>query len=60
VWMRGGAGSGKTRQALDQARRLGAEGQRVALLCYSRGLAEFLRRYVRAWSYRVRPAFVGE
>jgi len=60
VEVRGGAGSGKTWLALEQARRLGADGERVALLCYSRGLAEFLRRYVQGWSYRLRPAYVGE
>lgn len=35
----GGAGSGKT--WLAQARRLSADGQRVALMCYSRGLARW-------------------
>ena len=60
VEVRGGAGSGKTWLALEQARRLGADGKRVAMLCYSRGLAEFLRRYVHGWSHRLRPAYVGE
>jgi len=46
VDIRGGAGSGKTWLALEQAKRLGGNGQRVALTCYSRGLAEFLRRTV--------------
>ena len=44
VEVRGGAGSGKTWLAMEQARRLTADGQRVALLCYSRGLAAYLRR----------------
>ena len=46
VEIRGGAGSGKTWLAVEKARRLAAEGKRVALMCYSRGLAEFLKRRV--------------
>ena len=61
VEIRGGAGSGKTWLAVEKARRLTAAGQRVALLCYSRGLAEFLRRRVAAEpNPRRRPAYVGE
>ena len=43
VEIRGGAGSGKTWLAVEQARRLSREGKRVALTCYSRGLAAWLR-----------------
>ena len=62
--MRGGAGSGKTVLALQQAKELtrggqGRKPQRVALLCYSIGLAEHLRRQVATWDRRHRPAFVG-
>jgi hypothetical protein len=64
--VRGGAGTGKTVLALRQAREL-ARGdathhrpaQRVALLCYSLGLAEHLRREVETWPRRQRPAYVG-
>jgi len=60
VEVRGGAGSGKTWLALEQARRLSRDGRRVALLCYSRGLAAFLERRVRAFSHRRDvPAYVG-
>ena len=60
VEVRGGAGSGKTWLALEQARRLSHDGRRVALLCYSRGLAAFLERRVRAFSHRRDvPAYVG-
>ena len=38
----GGAGTGKTWLALEQARRRAKAGDRVALLCYSRGLARYL------------------
>jgi superfamily I DNA/RNA helicase len=60
VEVRGGAGSGKTWLAVEQARRLTAEGKRVALLCYSRGLAAYLRRHVETLPRRQRPAYVGE
>ncbi|MGN6088953.1 MAG: NERD domain-containing protein [Actinomycetales bacterium] len=55
----GGAGSGKTWLALEQARRLTKQGQRVALLCYSRGLATFLQRRVAVLPGSERPAYVG-
>ncbi len=65
VEVRGGAGSGKTVLALQKAKDLtrgvgdGARRERVALLCYSIGLAEYLKRVVAGWDRRHRPAFVG-
>lgn len=60
VEVRGGAGSGKTWLALEQARRLTADGKRVALVCYSRGLAAYLQRSVAALpNRRHRAAYVG-
>lgn len=60
VEVRGGAGSGKTFMAMEQARRLANQGQRVALICYSHGLASYLKRITGAWSRRQRPDYVGE
>lgn len=60
VDVRGGAGSGKTFMATEQARRLAADGQRVALVCYSHGLASYLKRITSTWSHRQRPDYVGE
>jgi hypothetical protein len=60
VEIRGGAGSGKTFLAVEQARRLSAKGQRVALVCYSHGLASYLKRITANWSRRQQPAYVGE
>ncbi len=57
--IRGGAGSGKTWLALEQARRLARTGDRVALLCYSRGLGGYFQRVTSQWSRRERPAYVG-
>ncbi|OBK34234.1 nuclease [Mycobacterium sp. 1245111.1] len=60
VEIRGGAGSGKTFLAVEQARRLSAEGQRVALVCYSHGLASYLERITAKWRRRQQLAYVGE
>lgn len=60
VEVRGGAGTGKTWLAVEQARRLAQAGQRVALVCYSRGLASFLERRVATFpNRRHRPDYVG-
>ncbi|NUR07688.1 MAG: AAA family ATPase [Nocardioidaceae bacterium] len=64
VEVRGGAGSGKTVLALQQAKELtrgraDRRSERVALLCYSIGLAEHLKRQVATWHRKDRPAFVG-
>ncbi len=53
----GGAGTGKTWLAMAQAKRLAKEGKQVALVCYSRGLAAFLRREAADWPKP--PAYVG-
>lgn len=55
----GGAGSGKTWLALEQARRRARAGERVGLLCYSRGLGRYLERITQTWPSRDRPAYVG-
>lgn len=60
VEIRGGAGSGKTFMALEQARRLAQQGQRVALICYSHGLASYLKRITAGWKRRHQPGYVGE
>jgi hypothetical protein len=60
VEVRGGAGSGKTFLAVEQARRLSAQGQRVALVCYSHGLASYLERITATWRRRQQLAYVGE
>ncbi|OCL37136.1 nuclease [Tessaracoccus lapidicaptus] len=64
IEVRGGAGSGKTVLALTQAKQLsrgqgGRAPERVALLCYSIGLASYFRREVAGWPRKHRPAFVG-
>jgi hypothetical protein len=44
VLIKGGAGTGKTILALQEARRLAAEGRKTLLCCYSQHLANDLRR----------------
>ena len=58
VEIRGGAGSGKTWLAVEQARRLSVAGQRVGLLAYSRGLSTYLQRRVEELDRKHRPAYV--
>ncbi|MGE2718439.1 NERD domain-containing protein [Mycolicibacterium celeriflavum] len=60
IEVRGGAGSGKTFLAMEQARRLAQRGQRVALVCYSHGLASYLERISATWPRRQQPGYVGE
>lgn len=55
----GGAGTGKTFLAMHQARRLTRDGKRVALVCYSRGLARYFERLTATWPRREQPAYVG-
>lgn len=55
----GGAGTGKTWLALEAARRRARAGDRVALMCYSRGLGRYLERTTSTWPARERPAYVG-
>ena len=50
VAVRGGAGTGKTVLALEQARRLAAEGHAVLLTCFNRALADWLQRAAAAAS----------
>jgi hypothetical protein len=62
--IRGGAGSGKTVLAMQQARdlasgRLLGQRKRVAVVCYSYGLATYLRKSLLVGSASKRPAFVG-
>jgi len=64
VEVRGGAGSGKTVLAMTQARQLskgvhGIPSRRVALICYSIGLAQWFTRMLAKAPRKEQPAFVG-
>lgn len=55
----GGAGNGKTWLAVEKAKRLCREGERVGLFCYNKGLGMHLKRRVDKWRQR-KPEFTGE
>jgi superfamily I DNA/RNA helicase len=57
--VKGPAGTGKTFLALEQTKRLCAGGLKIALICYSNGLAQYLKREVSAWPTNEQPKFVG-
>ena len=52
----GGAGTGKTVLAMEIARRLASQGQRVLLVCFNRYLGRFLHEL--AWQEKVAPGKV--
>ena len=51
----GGVGTGKTLLACEAARRLAAKGQRVLLLCFTEGLAQWLAAHVEPAGVVSRP-----
>ena len=55
----GGPGTGKTHLALIKARALTRDGYRVALMCYSRGLGQYLQMVTAKWPEGDRPEYVG-
>jgi hypothetical protein len=59
IFIKGGPGSGKTILAIEQAMRLASDGNRVGLLCYNRGLGEYLKRSVAKIDQAKKPNFVG-
>lgn len=54
----GAAGCGKTYVAMEQARRRVLKGDRVAFMCYNRGLARYIRNAFDAYSENERPASI--
>ncbi|MCH9815497.1 MAG: NERD domain-containing protein [Actinomycetia bacterium] len=53
----GGPGTGKTWLAVEQARRWCEAGKRVGFICFSRGLAEWVRRTAQRWPDKQRDLF---
>ena len=59
LYIEGGPGTGKTILALEQAARLAAQGLRVGVICYNRGLSYYLKKRVSELPEAARPIFVG-
>jgi ATP:corrinoid adenosyltransferase len=55
----GGAGTGKTWLAMEQARQWGKDGLAVAFLSYTKGVAEMVKRTMAELPDKERPAFIG-
>lgn len=55
----GGAGTGKTLLAVEEAKKATAQGLKVALLCYNRNLGDWLEKYFDDVPFRLRPQYIG-
>jgi len=55
----GGAGTGKTLIAVEEAKKAVAKGQRVALFCYNKNLGDWLEKYFEDIPGNLRPVYVG-
>ncbi len=55
----GGAGTGKTWLAMEQARRWASQGLKVAFLTYTRGLSEMVRKAMSDLPTNQQPDFIG-
>ncbi|PRB68164.1 NERD domain-containing protein [Arthrobacter sp. MYb213] len=55
----GGAGSGKTWMAVEKAKQLAKDNERVGLFCYNKGLGHYLKKQVGSWRQN-KPVHVGE
>lgn len=55
----GGAGTGKTLLAIEEARKATANGLKVALFCYNKNLGEWFGKYFKDVPDYLRPAYAG-
>ena len=55
----GGAGTGKTWLAMEQARQWSKEGLAVAFLTYTKGVAEMVKRTMAELPEKEQPAYIG-
>lgn len=55
----GGAGTGKTLLALEEAKKAVASGMKVAIFCYNKNLGDWFVNYFREMPASLRPAYVG-
>lgn len=57
--IQGGAGTGKTLLAIEEAKKSAAKGLKVALFCYNKTLGSWLNEYFSGVPQSLRPEFVG-
>lgn len=57
--IRGGAGTGKTLLAIEEAKRSALAGEKVALFCFNRNLGEWLEKCCESFPDECKPAYVG-
>lgn len=55
----GGAGTGKTLLAIEEAKRISASGKKVALFCYNKNLGSWLEKYFEDVPTNISPSYVG-
>ena len=55
----GGAGTGKTLLAIEEAKKATAQGLKVALFCYNKNLGDWFEKYFEDVPQNLRPAYVG-
>lgn len=55
----GGAGTGKTLLAIEEAKKAVANGMKVALFCYNKNLGDWLDKYFEDLPFSLRPAYIG-
>ena len=55
----GGAGTGKTLIAIEEAKRASSMGMKVALVCFNKNLGDWFERYFDDAPASVRPFYVG-
>lgn len=55
----GGAGTGKTLIAIEEAKKAAAKGQKVALFCFNKNLGEWMEKYFEDVPSSLQPQYVG-
>lgn len=57
--IQGGAGTGKTLIAIEEAKRSASGGLKVGIFCYNKNLGEWLKNYFKNVPVSCRPVYVG-
>lgn len=55
----GGAGTGKTLLAIEEAKKASALGQKVALFCFNKNLGDWFEKYFDDVPVNIKPTYVG-